>query len=142
MFEFLPYEPKWQLLAEPISLYDFERKPFVRSAFFQLGMRFPPETNCVLKADQDGRSKIEVLMEQPHKVVCHYQLRYADDSLKRFGYFAGHKLDRFVVFQVRRRGRSERGVGSRVRVKSKSMNWEKEEEQDHTLNSSIFSKTP
>uniref|UniRef100_A0A1I8JM84 LIM zinc-binding domain-containing protein n=1 Tax=Macrostomum lignano TaxID=282301 RepID=A0A1I8JM84_9PLAT len=103
IYEFYPLDPRWQLLEKPISLAEFEELPFVRSAFFQYGMRFPSGTKAVLETDTTGGAILELGLRDPSlPLVCHYQLRNAETGA---AHYKGTKLDRFVFFTVRSPGR-------------------------------------
>ena len=96
--EFWPLEPEWQLLESPITLEEFQALPFVRSIFFQYGMRFDGHRLAVLDADDKGGCKISIRILEEHEndLVFYYQLRFADkDRLKDLTYRGVH-LERFV----------------------------------------------
>lgn len=53
IFEFYPLTSEWQLLAQPLTLNEFEQLPFVRSLFFRYGLYFAA-------ADQDEDTSIGI----------------------------------------------------------------------------------
>ena len=100
IFEFFPFDKRWQLMNEAISLQEFEELPFVRSTFFHLNMAFLPDTRAVLEVDEFGFTHLQILVSQLDTLVCHYQLRFAEEERNNIIYYRGAKLDRFVFFSV------------------------------------------
>lgn len=96
--EFWPHDPKWQLLENPITLAEFEALPFVRSIFFQYGMRFDGHKLAVMDTDAKGGCKISIKVPEEHEndLVFYYQLRFADKVRMRDQTYKGANLERFV----------------------------------------------
>ncbi|PAA62650.1 hypothetical protein BOX15_Mlig030420g1 [Macrostomum lignano] len=98
IYEFFPFEPKWQLLDRPIGLTDFEALPFVRSDFFHFGMEFPADTKALLEANEFGGAALEIsLRQQDLPLMCHFQFRCAETGA---AYYQGAQLDRYIFFSV------------------------------------------
>lgn len=74
--EFWASEPEWQLLAQPISLEEFEALPFVRSIFFHYGLEFTEESRAIVQCDNKGgvEVKINVPDDLGDDIIFHYQV--------------------------------------------------------------------
>ena len=100
--EFWPFDPKWQLLADPVTLDEFEQLPFVRSVFFHYGMSFTDDVHAVLEADECGGAQVRISVDQniASDIVFHYQLRFADRQLVSETGYRGIALERFVFQSI------------------------------------------
>jgi hypothetical protein len=50
IYSHFPSDPRWQLLAEPLSRHAFEALPQVKPAFFLCGLRFPGSPQAHIRA--------------------------------------------------------------------------------------------
>ncbi|KAL7672981.1 hypothetical protein ACOME3_007856 [Neoechinorhynchus agilis] len=78
IFEFFPFEPRWQLLPQPLTIEQFEQLPFVRSLFFHYSLDFINQKQAVI-IPSDRRGSCDIKLKIPsllkRELVLHCQLR-------------------------------------------------------------------
>ncbi|KJH44272.1 hypothetical protein DICVIV_09695 [Dictyocaulus viviparus] len=100
IYEFLPHDPSWQLLKQPISLRQFERIPFVRSLFFKYGLSFVDDKlESTLYTDKTGATSVAIKLpdKSGDSLIFHYNLRFFDSEENVIN---GLSLKRFVMQSV------------------------------------------
>ena len=91
-----PVDPKWQLVAEPISLSDFERLPYVKAPFFEFGLSLLSHRRSVIET---GERALTVQVGSPPDILLEGRL------LKQ-----GRRMERSLVEAHRGRASQELSV--------------------------------
>ncbi|KAK3098833.1 hypothetical protein FSP39_023516 [Pinctada imbricata] len=92
-----PNNPKWQLLAKPLTKQQFEALPFLQPAFYDLGLQLLNIEKCIIYPIE---GKVEIQIQIPDKshqrlqfIYNLFQLRDMNDE----GEIDYPKLERFVL---------------------------------------------
>lgn len=76
VYTHLPKESRWQLLAEPLTVEQFERLPYLRGRFFDHGLRLGTKLSRVTRVDESVQFRIR--FSQEVKIMA--ELLTADDE--------------------------------------------------------------
>ncbi len=95
-----PDDPRWQLLARPATLQEFEDHVYIRERFFQLGMKLLPESwrKCLLQTVNGEINICFGLNEQQARQMQFKYLLYKQREANETGVNTG-TLERFVFFE-------------------------------------------
>ena len=96
MYTHLANDPKWQLLARPVTVKEFEQMAKLESTFFTYGMKVTEYLKCVLYA-KDGET--ELTFEMPGNCAMNFTYRFWISNKGQSDSFKGVKLKRYVFLQ-------------------------------------------
>lgn len=74
----MPEDPKWQLLATPLSQGDFIRQPHLKPSFAALGLRLLEPTRAQISAK--GGETVTLRFDNPHGFEVYGNVRAQDDA--------------------------------------------------------------
>ena len=103
VYNHLASDPKWQLLARPVTVKEFEQMAKLSASFFELGMELTDYRKCVLNA-KNGEA--ELTFEMPPD--CDMSFTYSfwistkgqdDEGMTNADSFKGIKLERYIFLQ-------------------------------------------
>ena len=70
--------------------------PFVKSGFFDLGLKFDEPTAAVLNTDSRGNVEVKIRLPSAENFTFRQKLSYADSTMRDRTDYDGKKLDQFV----------------------------------------------
>ncbi len=77
VYDHLPEDPKWQLLDKPLSKEEFERLVYLKSDFFNLGLRLDNQLNSTIKVDRETN----ITLYAPEDILLMADLESANQEL-------------------------------------------------------------
>lgn len=94
IYDHFPYNPYWQLLDHKLTLSDFQRLPFVRPFFFELGLDWEDELPCTIEADDS----MMICLVAPADVVVSSSLMLGDNRLDETLTFEQRDGTKYLIY--------------------------------------------
>ena len=94
----LPDDPRWQLLARPLTVQQFEDAVYIRDRFFQLDVKMTEKSHnqCVIKAPE---GEVDISFALPEGRSGDQQFRYLLYRQKTMDNVTTYPLERYVFYQ-------------------------------------------
>lgn len=99
IYSHFPKDPKWQLLARPVSLEEFTKMAKLESHFFEYRLQLKSHKSCVVTAP-DGVVRIEVGIPPDAVYEFMYQLWISKRDDENVSRYDGSELKRYVFMEV------------------------------------------